>query len=183
LTSHKPSQRIRRNLTVICSLSVTFCNSVSAFYCLFGIGWHRHDRSLRGLSATGELLAGTGKTPWGRCRAFRPASASSAPSPTAPSRRRGRRSEALNQRRRDRGDLGAGMGRLGDEIILLNCCKWLQINSTFFTVVRPGKSNWPTTKNGLLGFALSVASVQSVVNSALGCGFAALGSLWFNYSV
>ena len=23
---------------------------------------------------------------------------------------------------------------LGDEIILLNCCKWLQINNIFFTV-------------------------------------------------
>jgi hypothetical protein len=27
------------------------------------------------------------------------------------------------------------MGRLGGEIILLNCCKRLQINSTFFQVV------------------------------------------------
>ena len=28
--------------------------------------------------------------------------------------------------------LGRGKGRLGGEIILLNCCKCLQINSTFF---------------------------------------------------
>jgi hypothetical protein len=30
--------------------------------------------------------------------------------------------------------LGRGKGQVGGEIILLNCCKWLQINSTFFTV-------------------------------------------------
>ena len=62
MTSHKPSQKTRRNLTVICSLSVTFCNSVSAFCCLFGVGWHDHEYGWSGLSATGELLAGTGET-------------------------------------------------------------------------------------------------------------------------
>ena len=29
----------------------------------------------------------------------------------------------------------AGRGRLGGEIILLNCCKCLQINSTFFQAI------------------------------------------------
>ena len=27
------------------------------------------------------------------------------------------------------------MGWFGSEIILLNCCKWLQISSTFFLVI------------------------------------------------
>jgi hypothetical protein len=26
------------------------------------------------------------------------------------------------------------MGGVGGEVILLNCCKWLQINGSFFTV-------------------------------------------------
>ena len=30
---------------------------------------------------------------------------------------------------------GNGVGRLGDEIILLNCCKCLQISRTFFQVI------------------------------------------------
>jgi len=31
--------------------------------------------------------------------------------------------------------MGHGNGGGWDEIILLNCCKWLQINRTFFQVV------------------------------------------------
>jgi hypothetical protein len=30
--------------------------------------------------------------------------------------------------------LGHGKGQVGGENTLLNCCKWLQINGTFFTV-------------------------------------------------
>ena len=35
--------------------------------------------------------------------------------------------------------LGRGKGAVGGEIILLNCCKWLQINRTFFQVMRAGE--------------------------------------------
>jgi hypothetical protein len=45
------------------------------------------------------------------------------------------------------------MGRLGGEIILPNCCKWLQINRTFFqvvTVLSEGKfsARQPTPSSG-----------------------------------
>ena len=45
---------------------------------------------------------------------------------------------------------GQGNGVVGDEIILLNCCKWLQINRTFFqaaTVLSEGKSRYLSSQD------------------------------------
>ena len=100
--------------------------------------------------------------------------------------------------------LGHGEGPAGGEIILLNCCKWFQINSTFFT----GRSLWISLEGAVdqpqrtqrelttdpLRRRDSAASRTDVTDKgnpsnpgnprlvppAFGCGSAALRSLWFN---
>ena len=43
--------------------------------------------------------------------------------------------------------LGRGQGAFGGEIILLNCCKWLQINGPFFRLLLI----YPRAERGLIG--------------------------------
>jgi hypothetical protein len=43
---------------------------------------------------------------------------------------------------------GPGQGEVGGEIISLNCCKWLQINSTFFQAITHQGCQLPTRWGG-----------------------------------
>src|ERR1035438_6252894 len=84
---------------------------------------------------------------------------------------------------------GAGWG---GEIILLNCCKWLQINSTYFTV----RSLWvslertvgqPQRTQSSQGREIGKEIVLSLQGIAPPCPSAcfslgSLRSLWFNCS-
>jgi hypothetical protein len=50
--------------------------------------------------------------------------------------------------------LGRGQGRLGGEIILLNCCKWLQINRTFYQAITQTNCPVESTSPSLMAFLM-----------------------------